>query len=317
VRLIVDPREAGSTVEALLVGRGGLPPKVFREVLSRGGITVNRRRVARGSDVVQPRDEVVAHVLSKGEPPRAVTPIDRSRVLFLDDQLIAVNKPPGVAAQGTEQDAKAGLDAAVEAFLKAEGLPTPFVGLVHRLDLETSGVTVFGRTAAAVTALTNQFREGEVRKRYIALVAGRVPWESRTVDAPIAADASRQGAYCVSPRGRPAVSDFHVLKRFGESDQSWAFTQVEVFPHTGRTHQIRVHSQSLGHALLGDRRYGGPEALTGPTGIRLQIPRVALHAAEIWLRHPAGHELHIEAPWPDDLVQIEREWARVAGSGSA
>jgi 23S rRNA pseudouridine1911/1915/1917 synthase len=305
--LTVDPREDGLTVEALLTGRGELPAAVFREVLSHGGVMLNRRRVALAEQAVRARDELVAHVLARGAPAQGPAPLDDSRILLMDDQVIVVDKPPGVPAQGTEVDASAGLDAALRAMLIRQGHRSPFVGLVHRLDVETSGVTLFGRTPEAVTALTERFRHGEVRKRYVALVSGQPAWVEKAVDGPISADANKLGAYCISSRGRPARSDFKVVEDHG------AFAKVEVRPQTGRTHQIRVHAQSLGHALLGDRRYGGPAFLTTRAGARIEVPRVSLHAAELQCRHPSGANLHVHSPWPEDLARVEELWRSAAG----
>jgi len=117
VRLIVDAREEGQTVEALLTGRGGLPVAVFRDVLGHGGVTLNRRRVSSPGQTLKTRDEVVAHVLAKGAPAQGPAPLDPARILYIDDQIVAVDKPPGIPAQGTETDAEAGLDAALRALL--------------------------------------------------------------------------------------------------------------------------------------------------------------------------------------------------------
>ena len=294
---------------ALLTGRGGLPPNVFRDVLGAGGVMVNRHRATLPDQPLRVRDEVVAHILARGQRASGPQAIDPARVLHLDDQLLALDKPPGIPAQATETDVAAGLDASVRALLVARGEKAPFVGLVHRLDLDTSGVTLFGRTAAAVQSLTEQFREGSVQKTYAALLSGHPAWEEKRVDAPIAADAAHPGQYAVSSHGRPARTVFRVVSRLGSPGTPLAATRVEVRPETGRTHQIRVHARSLGHPLLGDRRYGGPQALTAPQGTRLDLPRVALHAVEIRFRHPAGQVMMLRAPWPDDLAHVE-QWLR-------
>ena len=306
MRLTVAPAEEGIALGELLTGRGELPKPVFKAVLAAGGVMVNRHRATRADQRLQPRDEVVAHVLARGQRASGPQPLDPARILHLDEEIIAIDKPPGIPAQATETDVAAGLDASVRALLAARGERGQSLGLVHRLDLETSGVTIFGRTPAAVQSLTDQFREGTVKKTYIALVAGHPDWDDRLVDLPIGADRAHPGLYGVSSQGRPARTRFRRVALFGPAGSPLATARLEARPETGRTHQIRVHALSLGHPLLGDRRYGGPAALTSSNGVRLDLPRVALHAAEIRFAHPTRGDLTLSAPWPADLTRIEQ-----------
>jgi 23S rRNA pseudouridine1911/1915/1917 synthase len=302
----VGTPEAARPLEALLTDRGQLPRNVALHVLSSGGVMVNRRRVSDPKHALKPGDEVVAHVLARGEVASGPRPLARERLLLLDDQLVAVDKPPGIPAQATETDTAAGLDASVKALLLSLGEKNPMVGLVHRLDLETSGVTLFGRTPDAIRSLSEQFRTGAVQKRYEMLISGAPPWTEQLVDGPIAADDSRPGAYCVSPRGRPARTRFLrglVLTAAPEPEVS----RLEALPETGRTHQIRVHAATLGFPLLGDRRYGGPAALTFTSGHRVELARVALHAAEIRFAHPTRGACTVRAAWPADLMEVEEQ----------
>jgi 23S rRNA pseudouridine1911/1915/1917 synthase len=265
---------------------------------------VNRRRISDPDYTLKKGDEIVAHVLARGAIASGPQPLPRDRVLLLDEHLVAVDKPAGIPAQATETDATAGLDASVKALLLSLGEKNPTVGLVHRLDLETSGVTLFGRSAEAIRSLTEQFRSGTVRKRYELLVSGAPAWTEQIVDGPIASDPARPGAYQVSPRGRSARTRF-LRHTFLSSAPEPEVTKLDALPETGRTHQIRVHAASLGLPLLGDRRYGGPEALTFTSGQRVEIPRVALHAAEIHFAHPARGTTSLRAPWPTDLQTLE------------
>jgi 23S rRNA pseudouridine1911/1915/1917 synthase len=280
LRLVVSRSEGGWSLEQLLTERGALPGAVFREVLERGGIRLNGRR-ATTSDRVSPGDQVVAHVLSRASR-EAEGQLDASRILHLDGEIVAVDKPAGIPAQGVPSDPEAGLDHAVIAFLAARGEKDVRVGVVHRLDAETSGVTVFGRTPRTIASLSEQFRGRSVEKHYSALVSGRPNWETRVVDEPIGSDPGRPGSFVVSPQGRPALTTFQVEARFGLA------AQVEARPETGRTHQIRVHLAHAGHPILGDARYAGPVALTSPTGERLEVTRVALHAASLTFDTPTA-----------------------------
>jgi 23S rRNA pseudouridine1911/1915/1917 synthase len=165
-------------------------------------------------------------------------------------------------------------------------------GLVHRLDRETSGVTVFGKTAAATTTLAAQFREGHAHKRYLAATGPGLP-SSGTVELPLSKDPSRPGRWRASraANGVSALTDFRTLSA-GEE-----FCLVELLPYTGRTHQLRAHLTALGAPILGDVRYGGAAQAAG-----LPAPRCLLHAQALELLHPhTGQPLRIEAPVPEDL----------------
>ncbi len=170
--------------------------------------------------------------------------------------------------------------------------------LVHRLDRETSGVTVFARTAEAARSLAEAFRAGGPRKTYLALcVRAPTPREGRT-DAPLGPDPLRKGMRKVDPRGDAAATLYRTLAiaPYGEA-------LVEARPETGRTHQIRVHLSHLGAPLLGDPRYGGPRRVG-----ELRVPRVMLHARRLELSHPVtGAPLAFEAPVPEDFAAVARQ----------
>lgn len=302
VRLIVAPSEDGVSLHGLLTGRGDLSSKEFERALRAGGVTVNRRRASRSGHVLRHRDEVVAHLEEKGRGAAGPPPLDPSRLLLVDADVVVVDKPPGIPAQATAVDAFAGLDAAVSALLRSQGERNDFVGVVHRLDLETSGVTVFGRTTAAVRHLAGELREGRFAKRYLAIVTGHPDWETHVVDAPLGPSPTRAGSRAVRTGGDPSRTRFRCLERLGSTVSPFAL--LEAFPETGRTHQIRVHAAHDGFPLAGDRRYDGPAFLTTPQGERVTFPRVALHATSLRFPHPDGRERVVEAPLPADLSAV-------------
>ena len=278
--------------------------------LAAGGVTLDGRRITDAGRTLALREQLLVTLVERGRSPQGAATLDRERLLHLDDDIVVVDKPAHLAAQGTLSDATAGLDAAVSRLLAAMG-KRPFAGLVHRLDLETSGVTVFGRTAAAVSGLAAQFRGGSVDKRYRLLVAGTPSWDETVVDAPIAGDEHHQGLQVVSPRGRRATTLLRCLRRFSSGGSASAL--VEAQPKSGRTHQIRVHAAHIAHPLLGDRRYGGPALMTLADGRRVSCPRVALHAASLSLTHPTtGRRLTFESIWPEELRRLETALAEGA-----
>jgi 23S rRNA pseudouridine1911/1915/1917 synthase len=246
---------------------------------------------------------VVAYLEERGRPAAPAPALPDSALVYVDESLVVVDKPPSLAAQGTRADADAGLDVAVQRLLAAKGRKVARVGLVHRLDLETSGLTVFGLTDAAVASLAAQFRLGTVQKTYQLLVAGAPGWDEREVDQPLEADPARAGRQQVSPRGRRATTGFRVLAR-GVCD-GFGWSSWEARPRTGRTHQIRVHAAHQGFPLLGDRRYGGPAFCVRRDGSRVVFPRVALHAASLVFTHPDGGAARFDCPWPADLAAVE------------
>ncbi len=169
------------------------------------------------------------------------------------------------------------------------------VTIVHRLDRETSGVTVLARTPAAAAALAEAFRTGGPEKTYLALTArAPAPAEGR-IDLALGKDPARAGLRRVDPAGDAAATRYRTL-RAGPSA-----ALVEARPETGRTHQIRVHLAALGAPLLGDPRYGGPRRVG-----EVSIPRVMLHARRLELIHPeTGAPIAFEAPVPEDFLAAE------------
>jgi tRNA pseudouridine32 synthase/23S rRNA pseudouridine746 synthase len=148
--------------------------------------------------------------------------------------------------------------------------------LIHRLDMETSGVMVFARSRLAQRHLNWQFERRQVRKTYVARVAGRVEADEGRVELPLIADwPNRPRQMVCFQRGKPAVTDWRVLAREA------AATRLELRPLTGRSHQLRVHCRALGHPILGDPFYADPAALAA-------APRLQLHAAALSFRHPDG-----------------------------
>jgi tRNA pseudouridine32 synthase/23S rRNA pseudouridine746 synthase len=196
-------------------------------------------------------------------------PFGPLQILHRDAALLIAVKPAGLlSVPGKPAGAEDCLFARLAA---ADGA----VRLVHRLDRDTSGVMVFARSAAAQRHLGLQFERRHIGKRYVALVAGHVAEEAGQVDLPLAADwPNRPRQMVCHGRGRPARTGWAVLERGPEH------TRLALFPHTGRSHQLRVHMAALGHAILGDPLYG-PAA--GRDAVRLM-----LHAERLTMRHPEG-----------------------------
>jgi RluA family pseudouridine synthase len=205
-------------------------------------------------------------------------------VIFEDDWLLVVDKPSGLPAHPAQGVSGPDLQGLARAH-------APGAALLHRLDREASGLVLLAKRREASAALQPQLERHEVERRYVAALAGTLPEGERVIDRPVPERAQGRAAL----RGRPppgalpARSTFTTLRRLGG-----AATLVEVQLATGRKHQIRVHAASMGHPILGDRRYGGPAAA-----------RLMLHAARLAFAHPdGGRRIELEAPWPADFVAV-------------
>lgn len=263
----------GALREALKLSR----PEVLAFV-ERGAVYLNGRRVSDAGVRVGPGQKVMVVLEEGGQSVVAerAAPLPSLVVLYEDVDVIAVNKPAGVVAQPTPGRVGDSLLDLVSAHLRHEA------GLVHRLDRETSGVTVFGKHPRATSALAAEFREGRAKKEYVAVTASGLK-EQGVIELPLSKDPSRPGRWRASKtaNGLAAVTKYRRLSDDGHH------AVVALFPETGRTHQLRAHLAGIGFPILGDTLYGGDEA-----------PRCLLHARTLEL---PGFELTVEAPLPEDL----------------
>jgi 23S rRNA pseudouridine1911/1915/1917 synthase len=214
-------------------------------------------------------------------------------IVFEDEELIVVNKPAGMVVHPAHGNLEHTL---VNALLfHANGLAggaNPMrPGIVHRLDKDTSGIMVVAKNDRAHRFLANQFKDHSIDRVYQAIVRGTIQHEEGICEEPVGRAFLNRKKVIVKPSGgKEAATLFKVLKRFDKS------TLVEVYPKTGRTHQIRVHLSFLGHPVLGDSLYG----ITSPW-----IKRQALHAKALGFRHPTTHErLYFESDLPADMRNL-------------
>ena len=271
----------------------GVPRSRIYRLLRKGEVRVNGRRVKQSARIVA-GDKVrlpPVHIKKKdaAESP-GLTAALLDRILFEDRRLLVINKPSGVAVHGGS-----GVSVGVIEALRGARPDLKDLGLVHRIDRETSGCLVLAKRRSALRALHTDFREGRVSKRYLAACCGDWPFGKRTVDAPLQTRTRRHGErfVVVSDQGKPAKTVFAPEAVYD------GFSILSVEPLTGRTHQIRVHAASTGFPLAMDERYGDPEKNAALK--RAGLKRLFLHAQSIAFADDAGNELLFTAPLADDL----------------
>jgi 23S rRNA pseudouridine1911/1915/1917 synthase len=209
-------------------------------------------------------------------------------VLYEDECLLAIDKPAGMLSHPTKHVRRGTVLNAMAARYAEAGLR---VGLAHRLDRDTSGVLLLAKETRWLGALMKQFQQQKPEKAYLALVHGRVEGQGR-IDAAIDRNEARKPQWTIHVAGRAAVSDYAAI----ESGERASL--LCLWPRTGRTNQLRLHCQHMGHSIVGDTLYGGEE----------HEQRLYLHARSIRLRHPALHdELFVQAPLPASFMERGRD----------
>ncbi|MEJ6012636.1 RluA family pseudouridine synthase [Corynebacterium sp. H127] len=284
----------GMRVDAALAKLLGLSRTIAAELAESGDVLVDGRSVGKSDrlsadawlDVTLPEPE--QPLLPKAEL------VEGMDILYSDQDLIAVNKPVGVAAHptvGWEGPTVVGGLAAAGFRISTSG-PPERKGIVQRLDVGTSGVMVVAASERGYTVLKRAFRDRTVSKTYHALVQGHPDPLTGTIDAPIGRHPSAGWRFAVTTGGKPSVTHYETIEAFREA------TLLEVHLETGRTHQIRVHFSSLHHPCCGDPMYGSDPKLSK----RLGLSRQWLHAVKLGFHHPAdGRYMEVESPYPPDL----------------
>ena len=242
----------------------------------------------------------------KAEPEPPIPPASELREVYADDDILVMDKPAGLPVHPSARYQKHTLTALLEERYQGRAEPA------HRLDRETSGLIVCGRTVEASRRLGVAFQQGRVEKEYLALVEGH-PQDSFEVDAPISEGTELiRIAVRIDPDGAPSQTRFEVLQRF-EHERA-PLSLVRCLPRTGRQHQIRIHAHHAGFPLVGDKMYGPDPSyfdrfsrgcLEPAAWERLRLPRHALHASFLQFRHPlSGNVLSFSSPLPSDLQAL-------------
>lgn len=270
----IKPEEAGERLDKFTSERSGLSRTKIRALIDFGSVWVDGKVCRRQSRPLTPGQGVTFQVPEYG--PVRFYEIDPGRILYQDDWLLAYDKEAGIPCQQVPYDGYNNLFHALRRYR-----PDEYLALHHRLDSPTSGVMVFSRMKKANPGLSRLFASGNIVKNYLAVIQGSPVDDDFVVDRPIAKQKGRY--YCPPDRvGKPALTDFQVLVR-GDGR-----SLVKARPHTGRTHQIRLHLMEAGYPIVGDVSHHGSSA-----------ERLMLHAVSLEFEHPITRQrVIIEAPAP-------------------
>ncbi|RUO22334.1 23S rRNA pseudouridine(955/2504/2580) synthase RluC [Aliidiomarina iranensis] len=300
----IGPDEGGQRIDNFLLTQlKGVPKSMVYRIVRKGEVRVNKKRI-KPDYRLQEGDEIRIPPVRVNEKPDLPNPnLDKISqlegcIIFEDDHMIVVNKPAGMAVHGGS-----GLQYGLIEGLRALRPNAKFLELVHRLDRDTSGLLMVAKKRSALRSLHEQLRDKDMEKTYIALVFGSWPGKIKKVDSPLLKNTLQSGERVVrvDPAGKASLTRFKVRERYPLS--SINTTLVEASPVTGRTHQIRVHSQCVGHPIAQDNKYGmrGFDEQLRKIGLN----RLFLHAERLAISHPStGERVQFFAPLEKHLTDV-------------
>jgi 23S rRNA pseudouridine1911/1915/1917 synthase len=319
IELIVEPTQSGWRLDIFLAHHFTDYSRVhLRRVITAGGVSIDGRggkpayRLNPGQRV-----RIVLPEIPREAPRPEDIPLD---ILYEDEQLVVINKPPGMVVHPARGHWSGTLASALQfhfgGSLSTAGGPSR-PGIVHRLDRDTSGVILVARNDVAHAKLSRQFANRTIEKEYFALVSGCPERDRDYIDCPIGYHPHQREKMAIrrdDAESRSAQTCYEVLQRFD------GFAALKLTPKTGRTHQIRVHLGHIGCPVLCDRSYGGRSKITrgeisrDPTDSTILLDRQALHARRLRFTHPeSGKVLEIEAPLPADMMAVLEELKKYRG----
>ena len=299
--LTISDDEAGQRIDNYLLSKlKGVPKSLIYRIVRKGEVRINKGRVKpeyklQVGDVLR----IPPVRISEKEQPQISNKLNKvnqleNQIIFEDDYLLAINKPSGIAVHGGS-----GLSFGVIEALRVLRPEARFLELVHRLDRDTSGILLIAKKRSVLRHLHEQLRIKTIQKDYLALVRGQWQSHCKVVQAPLLKNELSSGERIVrvSEQGKPSETRFSIEERY------IAATLIKASPITGRTHQIRVHTQYAGHPIALDDKYGDAEFDRQMR--ELGLDRLFLHAFSLCFEHPkTGETLRLNAPLDDKMKNI-------------
>jgi len=291
----------------------------IQKALESGMVLVNNKQV-QPNYKIRPLDEIVMFSDKEVHGEEIIPEEMPLNIRYEDDEVMIINKPPGLVVHPASGNYTGTLINGVAWYLQQKNHDVnesnlPRFGLVHRIDKNTSGLMVLAKTEKAVRSLAKQFFDHTVKRQYMALAWGDLAEDEGTIIAHVGRHQRFRKLFAAYPEGehgKEAITHYKVLERFGYT------TLVQCVLETGRTHQIRVHMQHIGHPLFNDDTYGGDKIVKGTVFSKYRqfvdncfaiCPRHALHAKTIGFVHPGtGKEVLFESELPDDMQQLITKW---------
>jgi len=320
ISLVVDRGQEPMRLDKFLTARiEGASRNKVQQAIETGRVLVNNKKV-QANHKIKPGEEIVVYSDREVHSEEIVPEPIPLNIVYEDDEVVIINKPVGLVVHPASGNYRGTLVNGVAWHLlqQNQNLTTaelPRYGLVHRIDKNTSGLMVLAKTGKALASLARQFFDHTVHRYYVALVWGDMENDSGTIRAHVGRhkrfrklfDAYPDGEY-----GKEAVTHYKVLERFGY------VTLIQCELETGRTHQIRVHMQHIGHPLFNDELYGGDKIVKGTVFTKYRqfvenafniCPRHALHAKTIGFIHPkTRQEVRFDSEIPDDMKKVIEKW---------
>jgi 23S rRNA pseudouridine955/2504/2580 synthase len=298
--LTITSDQSGQRLDNFLVSRlKGLPKSRLYRIIRKGDLRINKKRV-KPDYRLQEGDIIRVPPLRLSPPTKKIIPSEQlaslfeKAVIFEDKSFLAINKPSGIAVHGGS-----GIHLGVIETLRQLRPQLKFLELAHRLDRDTSGCLLLVKKSSVLKELHELLRSGNIKKTYLALVAGHWPKSLLKVDAPLSKNQlrSKERIVRVQKEGKISLTQFTVKQYFSES------TLVAAMPITGRTHQIRVHAQHAEHPIVGDEKYGNKDI--NKKMRTLGCKRLFLHASQLRFNLPStGQTITLNAELPDDLNKV-------------
>ncbi len=320
LRIQLSGKQEPIRIDKYLMNRiEGATRNKIQQAIDNGWILVNGKQV-KANHKVRPHEEIVVFDHRETIPTDIIPEEMPLNIIYEDDDLLVVDKPAGLVVHPGSGNYTGTLVNGIAWYLNPEEdksriIDLPRVGLVHRIDKDTSGLLLVAKSEIAMQDLAKQFKKHTVYRRYVALAWGNFEEDEGTIDAHIGRNLrfrKKMDAFPDGDHGKHAITHYKVLERFHY------VTLLEFRLETGRTHQIRVHTRLIGHPLFNDETYGGDRIVKGTVHAKYKqfvdncfkiLPRQALHARELGFTHPRTQEQMLFAsPIPNDMEQVIQKW---------